>query len=42
MKICVYGAASSLIDKEYIEVGEELGRKMVERGHSLVFGGGRS
>ena len=42
MKICVYGAASSLIDKDYIEAGEELGRKMVERGHSLVFGGGRS
>jgi uncharacterized protein (TIGR00730 family) len=42
MKICVYGAASSLIDNSYIEAGKELGRKMVERGHSLVFGGGRS
>lgn len=42
MKICVYGAASSLIDKVYVETGEELGRKMVERGHSLVFGGGRN
>lgn len=42
MKICVYGAASSLIDSEFIKAGEELGRKMVERGHSLVFGGGRS
>ena len=42
MKICVYGAASSLIDENFIKVGEELGRKMVERGHSLVFGGGRS
>lgn len=42
MKICVYGAASSLIDEVYIKAGEELGRKMVERGHSLVFGGGRS
>ena len=42
MKICVYGAASSLIDKVFVEAGEELGRKMVERGHSLVFGGGRS
>ncbi len=40
MKICVYGAASSLIDNEYIEAGKELGRKMVERGHELVFGGG--
>lgn len=42
MKICVYGAASSLIDKSFIEAGEELGRKMAKRGHSLVFGGGRS
>ena len=42
MKICVYGAASSLIDSSFIEAGEELGRKMAERGHSLVFGGGRS
>ena len=42
MKICVYGAASSLIDKVYVETGEELGRKMVDHGHSLVFGGGRN
>ena len=40
MKITVYGAASSLIDKSYIEKGEELGRKMAEHGHGLVFGGG--
>lgn len=40
MNICVYGAASSLIDKSYIESGKELGRKIVERGHKLVFGGG--
>lgn len=42
MKICVYGAASSLIDEEFIKAGEELGRKMAKRGHGLVFGGGRS
>ena len=42
MKICVYGAASSEIDKCFVEAGEDLGRKMVERGHSLVFGGGRN
>ena len=42
MKICVYGAASSLIDESFIKAGEELGRKMADRGHSLVFGGGRS
>lgn len=40
MTICVYGASSELIDKNYIEVTEELGRKMVERGHSLVYGAG--
>lgn len=40
MKICVFGAASSRIDKEYIEKVEALGEEMVKRGHSLVFGGG--
>ena len=42
MKICVYGAASREIDESFIEVGKELGRKMVEHGHSLVFGGGKN
>ena len=42
MKICVYGAASSEIDNSFIFAGEELGRKMAERGHGLVFGGGRN
>lgn len=40
MRICVYGAASPTIDKKYIEITEEMGRQMVKRGHSLVFGGG--
>ena len=40
MKICVFGAASAHIDKIYIDTVEELGRKMAERGHSLVFGAG--
>ncbi len=40
MKICVYGAASPTIDPEYIRKVEMLGREMVKRGHSLVFGGG--
>ena len=40
MKICVYGAASSTIDKEFITKVEEMGKQMVQRGHSLVFGGG--
>lgn len=42
MNICVYGAASTTIDKTFIEAGEMLGREMVKRGHSLVFGGGAS
>lgn len=40
MRICIYGAASPTIDKEYIERVENLGREMAKRGHSLVFGGG--
>lgn len=40
MRLCVYGAASPTIDKDYIEKVEILGKTMVERGHSLVFGGG--
>lgn len=40
MKICVYGASSNAIDKNYIDVVEELGRMLAERGHSLVYGAG--
>lgn len=40
MRICVYGAASPTIDPIYIKQVENLGREMVKRGHSLVFGGG--
>jgi len=40
MRICVYGAASPTIDSVFIEKVEELGKEMVKRGHSLVFGGG--
>ena len=40
MKICVFGAASAHIDDKYIKTVETLGRKMAERGHSLVFGAG--
>ena len=40
MNICVYGAASSLIDDNYKKAGIELGRKIAERGDGLVFGGG--
>ncbi|MBQ8202969.1 MAG: TIGR00730 family Rossman fold protein [Clostridia bacterium] len=40
MRICVYGAASPTIDSEYISLVEQMGKEMVKRGHSLVFGGG--
>ena len=40
MRICVYGAASPTIDPKYIEAVEKMGKEMVSRGHSLVFGGG--
>lgn len=40
MRICVYGAASPIIDPEYMVLVEQMGKEMVNRGHSLVFGGG--
>lgn len=42
MNICVYGASSNAIDKDYILAGEALGEEMARRGHSLVFGAGAS
>ena len=40
MNICVYGASSNDIRRDYIETVERLGREMARRGHGLVFGGG--
>lgn len=40
MNICVYGAASNLIDKSFIKASENLGYKMAQRGHALVYGAG--
>lgn len=40
MNICVYGASSNIIDTVYIEACENLGKKMAQRGHTLVFGAG--
>lgn len=42
MNICVYGASSAKLKEEYIKAGEELGRLLALRGHTLVFGGGAS
>lgn len=40
MNICIFGAASSEIDKKYIEDVELMSEKLAEDGHSLVFGAG--
>lgn len=40
MKICVFGAASDMIDKKYIERTEDLCRNLAQNGHELVFGAG--
>ncbi|MBQ4145110.1 MAG: TIGR00730 family Rossman fold protein [Clostridia bacterium] len=40
MKICVFGAASAAIDKNFIDAAEKLGEEIARRGHSLVFGAG--
>ena len=40
MRICVYGAASTMIDKKYTEAVERLSEKLARRGHNLVFGAG--
>lgn len=41
MNICVYCASSEKIDKSYIETGENFGRQLAKKGHTLVFGGGK-
>ncbi len=40
MNICVFGAASSEIDKKYIDAVEHMGEKLAKKGHNLVFGAG--
>ena len=40
MNLCVYGASSDRIDRVYLDAGRELGRKLAERSHTLVFGAG--
>ncbi|MCD7818928.1 MAG: TIGR00730 family Rossman fold protein [Lachnospiraceae bacterium] len=39
MKICVYCASSKHLDQKYFELGYEFGKKLGERGHTLVYGG---
>lgn len=40
MNICVYGAASSNIDKSYFDAAEKMGALIAEKGYGLVYGGG--
>jgi uncharacterized protein (TIGR00730 family) len=40
MNICVFGASSDDIKEIYFKNVRELGNKMAERGHALVYGGG--
>ncbi len=40
MKICIYGAASNLIDEVYIRAGEDLGSELARASIGVVFGGG--
>ena len=40
MNICLFGAASDEIGREYLEAAEAFGEALARRGHSLVFGGG--
>lgn len=42
IKICMYGAASDSIEKEYIRQTEQLGREIAANGYTLVYGGGSS
>ena len=40
MEICVFGAASVLIDEKYLVEVEKMGEFLAKRGHNLVFGAG--
>ena len=41
MNICIYGASSNQPEERYFQEAEQLGRRIAEAGHTLVFGGGR-
>ncbi len=40
MKVCLYGSGSKRTPKELTDVGYELGLRLAQNNHSLVFGGG--
>lgn len=41
MNICVFGASSDIIDKEYLDTAEHLGKTLAQKGHGVVFGAGK-
>ncbi len=42
MKICIYGASSDKIPEKYLSAAYDFGREIAKKGHSLVFGGGKT
>ena len=42
MRICLYGSGSRKIDEIYTDVAYELGTRIAQKGHTLVFGGGNT
>ncbi len=40
MQICIYGAASTEIDRYYIDIVEKLSEELAKRGHRLIYGAG--
>ena len=40
MEICVFGAASMIIDESYLSAVEEMGEFLAKRGNNLVYGAG--
>lgn len=40
MNICVFGASSDSIPREYLAAAYDIGREIARRGHAFYFGGG--
>ena len=39
--ICVFGSSSEIIDREYLDVAEQLGAQLAYRDYHVIFGAGR-
>ena len=42
MRICLYGAGSAKLNKKYLDVGYQLGERLAQENHTLVFGAGNN